>query len=64
MYLSRYMFYDEVIVLEFCEPPGDSPIDGSWCFPIGEVCVVCEYGYWIFRGREVGSPVCQSFDDS
>ena len=57
------MLYDEVIVLEFCEPSGDSSIDGSWCFPVSEVCVVCEYGYWVLRGREVGSPVCQGFDD-
>jgi hypothetical protein len=63
MYLSRYVFYNQVVVLKFREPSGDSPIDGFWCFPIGEVCVVCEYGYWVFRGCKVGSPVRQGFDD-
>ena len=57
------MFYDEIVVLKFCEPSGDSSIDGSRCFPIGEVCVVREYGYWVLCGCEVGSPVRQSFDD-
>ena len=40
MYLSRYMFDDKVIVLEFCEPSNDPSVDGSWCFPVCEVCMV------------------------
>jgi hypothetical protein len=41
MYLSGDVFDDEVVVLEFSEPSGDSSVDGSWCFPVCEIRVVC-----------------------
>ena len=63
MYCSWNMFDDQVVVLKFGEPSSDSSVDRSWRFPVSEVRVVGQNSDWVFCGYEVGSPVCQGFDD-
>ena len=62
MDLPWYMLYDEVIVLEGCEPPRYVAVHVLGVLPIQQISVIGEDGDGLFCSSQVWSPIFQGLD--